>query len=293
MGHNQPPPVPAQPNACLVTGATSGIGEATATALAATGAHVLLTARTIERGDAACSRILRRVPDARLSVLVADLADMNEVRALADQVTGRCGGLDVLVLNAGVARRRRELTAEGFEVDFATNHLAPFLLTQLLYKLLCASAPARVVTVSSSTHRHVKSLDLAALVTGENFHPLRTYSATKLMTVMFTIELARRLAGTGVIANIADPGFVRTALSRDASGAFALFLKLVRPFQLSPDKAAATSVYLATAAQLADTSGRYFTNCRASAPSALARDSAAAQRLWTLSTRLVTQNVGP
>lgn len=285
--------MPAQPLTCLVTGATSGIGEATATALAGTGAHVLLTARSADRGDAACARILRRVPHARLDVLTADLADMSQVRALARQVCGRCERLDVLILNAGVARPRRELTVDGFEVDFATNHLAPFLLTHLLDSLLCASAPARVVTVSSSAHRHVKTLDVDALVTGQGFHHMRTYSTTKLLTILFTNELARRLAGTGVIANTADPGFVRTALGRDAPGAFGVLLRLARPFQLSPDKAAATLVYLATATEVADISGGYFTNRQAVDPSDLAQDLTAAQRLWALSTQLLTPKVGP
>lgn len=197
----------------------------------------------------------------------------------------------MLILNAGVARPRRELTSDGFEVDFATNHLSPFLLTQLLTDLLRASAPSRVVTVSSSAHQHVKALDLDALATGRDFHHLRTYSTTKLLTVLFTVELARRLAGSGVTANAADPGFVRTALGRDATGPFGVFLKIVRPFQLSPDKAAATPVHLATSPDVADTNGAYFNRSRPRSTSALAQDRMTAERLWTLSNELVTQEV--
>lgn len=221
-------------------------------------------------------------------MLTADLSDLGQVRALAGQVTAGHPRLDVLVLNAAVARPRRELSADGFEVDFATNHLAPFLLTRLLVDLLQASAPARVVTVSSSAHHHVKRLDLDAMVTGENFHHMRTYTATKLLTVMFTNELAGRLAGSGVVANTADPGFVRTALGRDAPGGFGMFLNLIRPFQLSPDRAAETPVHLATAAAAAETSGGYFAKCRPRTPSALARDTEAGARLWNLSTDLTT-----
>lgn len=201
--------------------------------------------------------------------------------------------LDVLVLNAGVVRPRRELTVDGLEVDFATNHLSGFLLTQLLGDLLAASAPARLVTVTSSGHRHVKTIDFDALPTGTNFHPLRTYSTTKLLNVLFTVELSRRLVGNGITANAADPGFVHTALGRDTTGAFGAFLNLMRPFHASPDKAAATAVHLATSPRVADTSGAYFTNCLPSAPSALAQDPASARRLWTLSTQLITQKVGP
>lgn len=278
---------------CLVTGATSGLGEETATQLTGLDVHVLAVARNGDRGEAAAARIRQRVPGARITVLTADLAVLGQVRDLAVQVLDRCDRLDVLVLNAGVVRPRRELTVDGLEVDFATNHLSPFLLTQLLGDLLAASTPARVVTVSSSGHRHVKAIDFNALPTGTDFHPLRTYSTTKLLNIMFTTELSRRLAGSGITANAADPGFVRTALGRDTTGAFGMFLKAMRPFQTRPDKAAATTVHLATSPAVADTSGGYFTNCQPTAPSALAQDRVAAQRLWTLSTQLITQNVGP
>lgn len=277
---------------CLVTGATSGIGEAIATRLAAQGAHVLAVARNADRGDAAVARIRHRAPDSRVDLLTADLAVLDQVRKLADQVHSRCGRLDVLILNAGVARPRRELTVDGFEVDFATNHLSPFLLTHLLDDLLRASAPSRVVTQSSAAHRRVKALDLDALTTGRSFHHVRTYSATKLLTVLFTSELARRLAGSGVTANAADPGFVRTALGRDATGPFGVFLRIMRPFQLSPDEAALTPVHVATSPDLAGTSGAYFTKCLPTTSSPLARDRTTAERLWALSTELVTQKVG-
>lgn len=277
---------------CLVTGATSGIGEAIATRLAARGTHVLAVARNTTRGQAAVDRMRKRVPDACIDLLTADLAVMGQVRTLAEHVKATYERLDVLVLCAGVARPRRELTADGFEVDFAVNHLSPFLLTRLLSDQLRASAPARVVTVSSSAHQHVKELELDALVTGDHFHHLRTYSATKLLTLLFTGEVARRLAGSGVTANAADPGFVRTDLGRDATRAFGTFLKIVRPFQLSPEKGAATPVHLATSPDVIGTSGAYFTKCRPATPSALAQDQAIAHRLWVLSTDLVTLQVG-
>ncbi len=273
----------------MVTGATGGIGEAITTKLADQGARVLGVARTHERGEAALARIRRRVPDALVEMLVADLSDLAQVANLAEQVTSQVKRLDVLILNAAVARPRRELTTDGFEVDFATNHLSGFLLTHRLQKLLRTSAPARVITISSSAHRHVGQVDLDALITGRDFHHLRTYAATKLLTIWFTTELARRLAGTGITAYAADPGFVRTGLGRDAPGGFGLFLRAVRPFQRNPAKGASTPLFLATSAEVADTtSGGYFADCRPTETSALAQDSAAAGQLWALSSQLIT-----
>lgn len=274
---------------CLVTGATSGIGEALTTMIAARGARVLAVARTAERGDAALTRIHRRVPGAQVEVLVADLSVLTQVADLAGQVIGRAGRLDVAILNAGVARPYRELTPEGFETDFATNHLSPFLLTQRLRDLLRASAPARIVTVSSSAHRHVKNIDLDDLATGRNFQHMHTYSATKLLTVLFTTELARQLAGSGVSVNVADPGFVRSGLGRDATGGFGLFLKMMRPFQRNPTRGAATPLYLATSPEVAGASGGYFANNRPAKTSPLAQDRATAQRVWDFSNELLTR----
>lgn len=146
--------------------------------------------------------------------------------------------------------------------------------------------------MSSAAHRHVKALDLDALIDGEGFHHLRTYSATKLLTVLFTRELARRLDGSGVTANAADPGFVRTALGRDATGMFGAFLEVMRPFQESPDRGAATPVHLATSPEVTATSGGYFAKGRPATPSPLAQDQAIAERLWALSTDLVTERAG-
>lgn len=274
---------------CLVTGATSGIGEQIAAGLAAQGADVLAVARTAERGEEAEARIRSRVPEARIEMLTADLSVLGQVRRLAERVTARRDRLDVLVLNAGVARPRLELTADGLEVDFATNHLSPFLLVDLLGDLLASSAPSRIVTVSSSGHRHVTDVDFDALPTGRDFHHMRTYSTTKLLNVLFTMELSRRLAGTGVTANAADPGFARTALGRDAPGGFGLFLKVARPFQLDPAKAAATPLHLAVAPELADVSGGYYAKRRPAATSKLAQDRDAARRLWDLSATLTRQ----
>jgi retinol dehydrogenase 12 len=274
--------VPVEGTTCLVTGATSGIGQATAARLAELGASVIAVARDRARGEQAAAEIRQRAPRARVEVLTADLSRLGQVRTLAAQVHDRHDRLDVLVNNAGVAKFRRELTPDGLGVTLATNHLGPFLLTNLLLDLLTKSAPARVVTVTSDRHTQQRSIPWDDLEPGHDC----SYKASKLLNVLFTYELARRLAGTGVTANCLSPGFVRTGLGREATGPFRVFLRLTRPFQASPEAGAQTSVYLATSPQVAEVSGRYFEKCTQAESSALSRDPAAAERLWRLSTHL-------
>ncbi len=278
---------------CVVTGATSGIGLATTLRLVADGAHVVGVARTSESGNAALRTIRQQGSGARVEMVHADLSAMGDVTNLAERLVGEYQRLHVVVLNAGVVRPDREITRDGFETDFATNVLGPFLLTRLLRDRLVESAPARVVTVTSSGHRGVKTVDLDALPTGVDFHRIRTYTTTKLLNVLFSNELARQFAGTGVTANAADPGFVRTRLGRDVPGAFGLFLRVTRPFQRSADSAAATIHFLATDPTVATVSGGYFGNCRPVAPSPLALDQNAARSLWNLCNTLTTQETTP
>jgi NAD(P)-dependent dehydrogenase (short-subunit alcohol dehydrogenase family) len=274
--------VPVEGKTCLVTGATSGIGKATAVRLAELGATVITVARDRARGAQAAAEIRRRAPRARVEVLTADLSRLGQVRTLAARVQDRSDRLDVVVNNAGVATFRQELTPDGLGITFATNHLGPFLLTNLLLDQLRHSAPARVVTVSSDRHKQQRSVPWDDL---QHRHDC-TYKASKLLNILFTYELARRLAGTGVTANCLSPGFVRTRLGREATGAFRVFLRLARPFQSSPEAGAATPVYLATSAEVAQVSGRYFEKCTPAESSALSQDPAAAKRLWQLSTQL-------
>jgi len=267
---------------CLVTGATNGIGKATAGRLAELGATVLAVARDRARGEQAAAEIRHRPPRARVEVLTADLSRLGQVRTLAAQVRDRYDRLDVLVNNAGVAKFRPELTPDGLGVTFATNHLGPFLLTNLLLDQLRQSAPARVITVSSDRHKQQRTIPWDDLEPGRDC----TYKASKLLNILFTYELARRLVGTGVTANCLSPGFVRTELGREATGAFRVFLRLSRPFQTSPEAGAQTSVYLATSPEVAEVSGRYFEKSTPAEPSALSQDPAAAKQLWQLSTQL-------
>jgi len=266
----------------LVTGATSGVGEAIATQLGERGVRVIVGARTPVRGRAAAERIRSRVPDADLRVVAADLSLMRQVRALAYEVVETTPRLDGLILNAAVARSDLVLTEEGIETNFATNHLSGFLLTHLLLRLLRSSAPARLIAVSSSVHTRVKMVDLTSVATGAPLTP-DSYQTSKLLNILFVRELARRLAGTGITANVADPGFVRTNLGRYASGGRRMLLTVSRPMQSSPERAAATPVYLATSDQVAAMTGGYYANEHPMELSGLATDSKLARRLWAVS----------
>ena len=278
---------------CLVTGATSGIGKQTALRLAMLRAAVIIVARDEARGEMAGDEIRQRVPLAQVQVLTADLSSLVQVRRLAEEILARHDRLDVLVNNAGVIMTRRQLTAEGLETTFATNHLGPFLLTNLLCGLLARSAPARVVTVSSAAHKQVRTIPWDDLPRGTQAAHGQTYPLSKLLNILFTVELARRLTGTGVTANCLHPGFVRTALGRDVTGVLGAVLRLVLPLQPGPATGAQTSVYLASSPQVAETTGGYFVKCKPAEPSALARDPRAAAQLWTLSEQLAGLDPAP
>jgi NAD(P)-dependent dehydrogenase (short-subunit alcohol dehydrogenase family) len=187
---------------------------------------------------------------------------------------------------------RRQLTADGLESTFATNHLGPFLLTNLLRGLLERSAPARVVTVSSAAHKQVRTIAWDDLARGGPAGHAQSYPVSKLLNILFTFELARRLTGTGVTANCLHPGFVRTALGRDVTGVLGAIVRIVLPFQPGPATGAATSVYLASSPEVAEVTGGYFVKCKPAQPSTLARDDRAAARLWTLSEQLAGLDPG-
>jgi NAD(P)-dependent dehydrogenase (short-subunit alcohol dehydrogenase family) len=271
---------------CLVTGITSGIGKVTARELVRLGALVLGVARDEERGRQAAAEIMASEPEGRLDLLMADMSRLADVRRLIDQVTGRYERLDVLVNNAGVSKARRELTADGLETDFATNHLGPFLLTSGLSELLKNSGPSRIVNVSSDIHKLVKDIPWDNLQGERSYKSFDHYALTKLMNVLFTYELARRLTGSRVTANCLSPGFIRTGLSREATGVFRVFLAVMRPIRASAEKGAVTSLYLATSPDIEGVTGKYYRKSEVAESSPLSRDPVAAGRLWTLSARL-------
>jgi NAD(P)-dependent dehydrogenase (short-subunit alcohol dehydrogenase family) len=269
---------------CVVTGATSGIGKATAIALAKQGAQVVVVGRDRARTEATQEEVAAVAAGAMPQVQIADLSSMAQVRDLAE----RLGGLDrigVLINNAGFVASQRRVTEDGFEEVFAVNHLAPFLLSNLLLGKLTASAPARVITVTSDAHTAAR-LDLDNLNLEHGWDSWRSYSNSKLANILFTRELARRLEGTGVTANCAHPGVVRTGFGRDASPLLRIGLTIARPFLLSPERGASTIVYLATSPDVAGATGGYYVKSQLREPSKAAQDEATARRLWELSEEL-------
>jgi len=270
----------------LVTGATAGIGEQTALELARRGARVVLVGRDAARGAATQARIASEA-GAETDLLLADLAEMASVRRLAEQVRARYDRLDVLVNNAGLFLQRRQVTGEGLERTFATNHLSMFLLTALLRDLLVASAPARVVNVSSDAHRRGR-IDLDDLQSQRRYRGFAVYAASKLMNVLFTNELARRLDGTGVTANSLHPGFVRSNFGRNngpvvglAIGALGLVGRAI-----TVEQGARTSVYAAADPSLEGVTGVYLDRERPVRPAEAALDQDLARRLWDASEHL-------
>jgi NAD(P)-dependent dehydrogenase (short-subunit alcohol dehydrogenase family) len=265
----------------VVTGANAGIGRAAALALARMGARVGMVSRSRERGEAARAEVVRESGGAAVDLFLADLSAQAEVRRLASEVRERCGRLDVLVNNAAVYTRGRTLSPDGIELQFAVNHLAPFLLTNLLMDLLERSAPARVVTVSSEAHRPAR-LNWDDLQGERRYRGLRAYGTAKLGNLLFTRELARRTAGTGVTANAVHPGVVGTEL---LFGGWAP-LRLLRRFMRTPEQGARVVVRLASAPELEGVTGRYFRDEGEIRPSAAALDDDAARRLWRLSAQM-------
>lgn len=269
----------------LITGATSGIGRATAGGLATMGAHVAITGRDRRRTEEAAQQI-RAADGGKVDVFVADLSAQSEVRRLAEEVLQGLTQIDVLINNVGGYWNKRHITVDGLEHTFALNHLAPFLLTNLLIDRLKQSAPARVVTVSSNAQAtgHIDFDDLQ----GEgSYSGAESYSQSKLANVMFTYELARRLQGTSVTANALHPGVVSTSFGSEDPGATQrLLVPFMRPFMKAPHRGAATSIHLASAPDLGQVTGRFFANSRPRKSAKSSYDEAAAARLWRVSADL-------
>lgn len=271
----------------LITGGTGGIGRATAIALAGQGARVGITGRDRTRAEAAAAAIARETGAQAVDIFVADLSSQAEVRRLAAEVLAAYPRLDVLVNNVGGFWAHRHVTADGLERTFALNHLAPFLLTNLLLDRLAASAPARVVTVASGAQA-LGTIDFDDLMGERAYSGQRAYNQSKLANVMFTYELARRLAGAGVTANALHPGVVNTSFSaEDPARGFAPLVRLMRPFMRSPERGADTSVYLASSPDVAGVSGRYFVDRKPKSSSKASYDTTGAARLWQVSAELV------
>ncbi len=271
---------------CLVTGATRGIGLATARALAAAGATVVLHGRDPEGARAAAARVAQQTGSPRVRPVFADFSQLVRVRALAEELAATLPRLDVLVNNAGMMSPGHARSAEGYDLTFAVNHLAPFLLTNLLLPKLLASAPARIVVVASAAHRRA-SLDFEDLMNTKVSGLWPAYSRSKLANILFTHALAQRLSGSGVTANSLHPGLVRSHLFHAGPPWMQVPMRLFgRLFMRSAREGAQTGVYLASAPEMAGRSGGYYADCRPATPSAAAQDDADAERLWRASARL-------
>lgn len=262
----------------VITGATNGIGLAAARELARRGADLAIVGRSRARTEAVAAAL------GGVDVFIADLSSHDSVRALAADLLDRCPRIDVLINNAGAVNARRELTGDGIEMTWAVNHLAPFLLTNLLLERLRESAPARVITTSSGAHQgaRIRFDDMAGERSCGPFG-LGRYGQTKLANILFTRELAQRIQGTDVEAFCFHPGFVASGFNRNNGWLMAFGMTLVRPVARSVEKGAETLVWLADSPEPEGQSGGYFFDCRLTEPSPEARDDETARRLWEVS----------
>jgi NAD(P)-dependent dehydrogenase (short-subunit alcohol dehydrogenase family) len=260
----------------LVTGATSGLGQATALDLARMGMHVLVHGRNPELGEKVVREIRRATGNEQVELVLADLASQRQIHQLAEQVRENYDRLDVLVHNAGVYMGRRQLTADGLETTFAVNHLVPFLLTHLLLDRLKRSAPSRIVTVSSTTHQSITRVEWNNLQGEKRYDAYTAYALSKLGNILFTYALAERLQDAGVTANTLHPGTVNTKLLRAGFGGYGI----------SPQEGAETPVYLAASPEVEGITGKYFVHRQPVSSSPLTYDRDVRDRLWRISEEL-------
>ena len=272
----------------LVTGATSGIGQETARQLAARGAQVIVAGRDQRKAEATVAAIRRETGNDHVDFLLADFASLAAIRGLSQQVKAHYGRLDVLVNNAGATFFRRELSEDGYEMTFAVNHLAPFLLTNLLLDTLDASAPARIVNVASDAHA-AATMDLEDLQYEQGYGIMKAYSRSKLANIMFTYELARRLQGSQITVNAVHPGFVSTGMGTNNVPRWLgrIFQSITGLFARDAAQGAETVIYLADAADVEGISGLYYQDMTPIQSSALSYDEALARRLWESSAAMV------
>jgi retinol dehydrogenase 12 len=264
----------------VVTGATSGIGRSSCFMLAGQGAELTLLCRNMEKASELCDE-LHSATGHRPEVIQFDMKSLDSVRSAANALLASERAIDVLLNNAGVVNLKRHQTIDGFEETLAVNHFAPFLLTGIILPLLHKSPKARIVNVASEAHAFVRSMHFEDMQAEKKYRVFREYGRSKLANILFTQELARRLSGNNITVNSLHPGAVATALGKNNSGPMASLLPfLLRPFFLSPDEGAATSVYLCSSEEVGDISGEYFAKSRKSKARAWALDEEAARRLW-------------
>jgi NAD(P)-dependent dehydrogenase (short-subunit alcohol dehydrogenase family) len=269
----------------VITGATSGIGHIAAERLAATGARIVLIARSKSRGAVTMAQLRAIAPNAAHKIHYADLANISEMKRVAGDIAKEEPRIDVLINNAGAMFASRRVTGDGLEYTFALNHMAYFVITEGLRERLLASAPSRIVNTASGAHKGAQ-LDFGDLQCERGYSAVKAYGRSKLCNILFTRELARRLEGTGVTANCMHPGFVATRFGDEAGGVLSGLIALAKFFAISPEKGAETLVYLASASNVAEVSGKYFFQCHPEMPSLAAQDDQAAALLWQRSAEL-------
>src|SRR5829696_5937134 len=274
----------------LITGGTSGIGKAAATALAGMGATVVITGRNEERGKRALQEIREESENDGVELILADLTVQDEVRRLAEELRERHNQLEVLVNNAGLVLSERTETPDGIETQLAINHLAPFLLTNLLLDLLKESAPSRIVTVSSEARRGAE-IDFDDLQSERRYRAFRVYGMTKLANILFTYELAERLEGTRVVATCLHPGGVNTNIANNNRGLGTMIFRAFKPFMRTPEQGADTVVYLAVSPEAAKMTGRYLTDRKVVSSFQDPHDEVMQKRLWEVSEELTNLEV--
>jgi NAD(P)-dependent dehydrogenase (short-subunit alcohol dehydrogenase family) len=270
---------------CLVTGGNSGIGKATALGLAKLGATVVIVSRDKDKGEAALLEIRTVSGNRNVDAMVADLSSQDSVRELAHDFKARYKMLQVLINNAGIFLPKRVSTVDGLEATFATNHLGHFLLTNLLLDELKASAPSRIINITSAAHRGTE-MDFEDLQGEKKYSGYHAYSQSKLANVLFTYYLAKRLEGTRVTVNCLHPGVVRTGFGKDQGGFMSVAVRIGGPFFMSPSKAARAVIYLATSPELERVSGKHFSKGKEERSSPESYDAASAERLWNVSAEL-------
>jgi len=270
----------------VVTGATSGIGEVAALELARKGARIVFVARNPLRRDATLARLMVANDKAEHAAYLADLSRLSEMKRVAGEIAAAEPKIDVLINNAGAIFARRETTPDGLEMTFATNHLAYFVVTNLLLERLKAAPGARVVSTSSAAHKSGK-LNFDDLQSEKSFSGFAAYGTSKLCNILFTRELARRLSGTGVTATCLHPSFVATRFGDNNEGLWAFGVAIAKRFgAISVEEGAKTIVYLASSPEVAGQSGGYYYKCAPETPSAAAQNDADAKRLWDVSAKI-------
>jgi len=266
----------------VITGGTSGIGQVAAERLAGMGARIVLVARDKVRTEAALDSLKRIAPNVTPRAYFADLSKIDAVKQVAREIAAAEPRIDVLINNAGAIFYDRQETVDGLERTFATNHMAYFLMTLGLRQSLQVVGNARVVNTSSEAHRR-SALDFDDLQCKKNYRAFTAYGRSKLCNILFTRELARQWAGTGITANCLHPGFVNTRFGDGGHGALSVGLNVAKRFALTPEQGAKTIIYLASAPEVANVSGEYFIKCARATPNQSAQDDNAARRLWETS----------